>query len=565
MSENADGERELLDDLLTRLGASGADGGAHAELAREFQQVLGKTPYPAVLRVLRRELQGTDGATLKAMADRAFAAARKSREDRRWRECIWHLCFALPSYLLAGDLQDAATSLGNLGAAFFELHYYKDSIVIQRIALLYKVRFQRDSANVVRSLFLIAQASYKLGNYNDAIMYLQRAGELRSPNGERSDFERKTKYALDLLRQWHETLDNPRNGAAGEYMAGAERCEEDGESSAALVAYAAAVGGARQYEDAPIEARALLGAARLFYSQFSMHAEAAAQAAIAAVLAGKAGEAEEQVHAYQIQGLALMECGEFSAASSAFEAGLAVLSRESASRLELELGIGLAFTLFCSGSTEEGTGQLGHTLESALRVDTDEAVQVWYLRSAQLFRAADHLEAAIRVLKIAAERFGKAGIEGSRAADIYGELAQCYFTTGRGNAAVLALDQAITFAEQAGDEESVGRNYVHMACAYLDMNNIRLAATALRQAEPHVKACNDSALQSYFVSVATDAANRQLNTARIARTLSSSDPPIAGTEKQAFAMHLLRAQNRRSGARTTPQFHKRNSLTCTWN
>lgn len=543
MSEPTDGEREpWLDELLTRLGTSGADGGADAELAREFRLVLGKTPYPAALQELRREFQGTDGPTLKAIAERAFAAARKSREDRRWRECIWHLCFALPAYLLAGDLQDAATSLGNLGAGFSEIRYYKDAIILQRIALLYKMRFQRDPANVVRSLFLIAQASYKLGDYDNSIMYLQRAAELRPPNGERSDLERKTKNALDLLRQWHEALNNPRSKAAAEYLAEADRCEEDGESSAALVAYAAAAGRARLREDAPMEARALLRAACLFYSRFSLHAEAAAQAAIAAVLAGKAGEVEEQVEAYHVRGLALMECGEFSAASSAFEAGLAALPREPASRLELQLGIGLAFAFFSSGSMEEGSRRLGHALESASRVDADEAVQVWYLRSAQVFRAADHLEAAIRVLKTAAERFGKAGIKGRRAADVYSELAQCYFVSDRANAAVLALDQAITFAEQAGDEESVGRNYVNMACAYLDMDNVGLAVTALKQAEPHVKACNDSSLNSYFASVSVDAATRQLNSARIIKKLSSGGPSITGTEEQASAMHLLRAQ-----------------------
>jgi CHAT domain-containing protein/tetratricopeptide (TPR) repeat protein len=543
MSEPGNGEHELgFDDLLTRLGASGADGGADAELAREFRRVLGKTPYPAVLRVVRREFHGTDGATLKALAERAFAAARKSREDRRWRECVRHLCLALASYPLAGDLEGAATSLGNLGAGFAELHYYKDAIVLQRVALLYKARFQRDPANVVRSLFLIAQASYKLGNYGDAIMYLQRAGELRPANHERSDLERKAKNALDLLRQWRGALNNPPDKAVADCVADAERCEEEGESPAALVAYGRAAGHARLHEDAAIEARALLGAARLFYSRFSMHAEAAAQAAVAAVLARKVSAAEELVHAYQIQGLALMECGEFSTATSAFEAGLAALPREPPSRLEVELGIGLAFTLFCSGSMEEATRQLEHTLESASRVDADEAVQVWYLRSGQLFRAADYLEAAVRVLRAAVERFGKAGIEGRRVADIYSELAQCYFVSDRANAAVLALDQAITFSEQAGDEESVGRNYVHLACAYLDMQNIELAVIALRQAEPHVKACHDSSLDSYFRSVSMDAVNRQLKNALRAKTLSSGGTPIVGAEEQASAMHLLKAK-----------------------
>jgi tetratricopeptide (TPR) repeat protein len=543
MSEPGDGEPELrLDDLLTRLPALGADGGADAELAREFRRVLGNTPYHAVLRVLQRESQGMDGATLKAMAERAFAAARKSHEDRRWRECIRHLCFALASYLLAGDLQGAATSLGNLGAGFADLRYYKDAIVLQKIALLYKARFQRDPANMVRSLFLIAQANYKLGNYDDAILHLQRAGELRTPNDERNDLERRAKGALDLLHQWRENLNNPSNKAAAEYVADAERCEGEGKSPAALVAYARAAGRARLHEDAAIEARALLGAARLFYSRFSMHAEAAAQAGIAAALARKAGAAEEQVLTYQIQGLAMMEYGEFSAATSAFEAGLAALPREPPSRLELELGTGLAFTFFCSGAMEEGDRQLEHTLESASLVDADEAVQVWYVRSGQLFRAADHLEAAVRVLKAAAERFVKAGIQGRRVADVYSELAQCYFVSDRANAAVLALDQAITFAEQAGDAESVGRNYVNMACAYLDMDNVGLAVTALRQAEPHVKACSDSSLESYFASVSMDAASRQLNSALTAKRLNSGGPPIAGTEEQASAMHLLRAQ-----------------------
>jgi CHAT domain-containing protein len=542
MSEPFDIEREpWFGELLAQLRTSGTDNDEGVELGRQFQRVLEKTLYPIILRVLRREFRETDGTTLKSIADREFAAARKSHEDRRPRECIRHLCFALAAYLLAGDMQDAATSLGNLGAGLADLHYYSDAIVVQRIALLCKERFQRDQANVVRSWFLIAQANYKLGNYTDAIVHLQKASELRHPNDERSDLERRTRNALELMGHWHEALDNPPYQAA-ECLADAEQHEAEERSSDALMSYARAAGRARLDEDAVIETRALLGAARLFYSPFNMHTEAAAQSAIAAALARKAGAVEDRVRACQLQGLALMECGEFSAASSAFEVGLGALPHESSSRMELELGTSLAFTLFCSGSPEEATRQLEHTLEKASLVEADEALQMWYLRSGQLFRAADHLEAAIRVLKAAAERFREAGIEGRGAADVCSELAQCYFVSERVDAAILTLDQAITFAEQAGDEESVGRNYVNMACTYLDMNNAELAVTALSQAESHVQVCNDEALNSYFTSVSMDAMNRRLVRARMAQTRHSDGATIAGAEEQAPAIHLLRAQ-----------------------
>jgi CHAT domain-containing protein len=475
------------------------------------------------------------------MAERAFAAARKSNEDRRPRKCIWHLSFALAAYLLAGDLESATSALGNIGAAFADLHYYSDAIAIQRIALISKEQHQYDTANIVRSQFLIAKANYRLGNYDDTLFHLERAGGLRPPDNERSELERRTRDALDLLRQWQGALSCPSQNAA-ESLADGQRCERDGESSAALVAYAGAAGRARLSDDAAVEARARLGAACLFSSAFTMHPEAAAQAAIAAALAEKTGAADELVHAHQVQGTALMEYGEFSAACSAFEAGLAGLARQSASRLELELATGRSFALFCGGSPEDSARQLDQTLENASQIDADEAVQMWYLRSAQLFRAGDHLEAAIQILKAATQRIGAAGAESHRAADIHSELAQCYFVSDRADDAVRTLDQAITFAEQAGDERSIGRNYVNMACAYLDIDKPELAVTALTQAEPHVEASQDHALQSYFSSVSMDAAARALRRACRAAVGPPESSPIGGVESHSSTTHLLRAK-----------------------
>jgi hypothetical protein len=85
------------------------------ELVVGLMNALAGTPFPAIYAQTVRRARNADRTQLSGEAGRAFAVAREAREDGRPRLCIAHLSFALAGYLVAGEEQDAATSLGNIG------------------------------------------------------------------------------------------------------------------------------------------------------------------------------------------------------------------------------------------------------------------------------------------------------------------------------------------------------------------------------------------------------------------------------------------------------------------
>jgi tetratricopeptide (TPR) repeat protein len=540
--EPPDAETERwLSELLRQFGRRSPSAGEDSELGRELRSALRDTPYREIFQSLLRDARTADATGLRARATEAFDAARVAHRDDRPRTCILHLYFALAASTLAGDIQDAATSLGNLGTEFDAIGDYAKALPIQRAAMLLKQQFENSPENVVRSLVLIGSAEYYRGNYDECVASLQKARELSSLPEEWSDLQRKAERALELQRRWRDASQAPIGQPAADCMRDAGRIAAAGDAEGAVISYGRAVAGARMDHDAEVvELQALVQAASLFQQPLNMYAEAAVQAGSAAALAHSMGASGQEASAARIQAQALMETGSFVEACAAFEAGLAALQRRAPSVLELELGIGLAFALYSCDRPNEAGRQVEQTLEGASRVDPGDEVERWYIGSGRLFQRTDHLEVAIRILTAGAERFDALGIADANVAGIYEALARCYFVLNRPEVAISILDRAITCAEQVRDEFGIGWSYLDMAWAYLRMNNADLAEHALEQAEPHVNASGDPGLSDYFYSTGSEVSTLQARRLHATLTL---DPDIeVGTVGQVAAIHLLQSK-----------------------
>ena len=208
----------------------------------------------------------------------------------------------------------------------------------------------------------------------------------------------------------------------------------------------------------------------------------------------------------------------------------------------VKLGAGLAFAQFSSDLPDEAGREIDLTLENALRVDPGEDVQDWYLSSGRLFRSADYIEAAIRILSSGTERFAALGIADYRVADMYADLAQCYYMMNHPDKAISILDRAISCAEQIGDAILIGRNYLHLALAYTRMNNAALAMAAVKKAEPFCDSSGDPELSAYFAAATQGIAELSIKGMAPATLSESAANTEIGTTGQAGMIQWLRVQ-----------------------
>jgi tetratricopeptide (TPR) repeat protein len=495
----------------------GRDPGEHAASPHGFELALSSTPYPLIFQMLVRKTVGLDAQAIQALATEAFADARQAHRDGRPRTTIIHLYSALAYNTLAGNLDDTATSLGNLAMEFSLIGDYPKATVLQEAALVLKRDLGRFPANIARSLLLLAEADYYMGDYTRCRQRLAEAQEIHTFE-EIAALDAKAQRAIELRGNWDKAVNTYQSGSVRESMRDARAYADSGEPEKALLAYAHTVACARRDRDVRIEMGALFSAASLFYVPLNMYGDAAEQADRSARLAEEQGLFIQEASALKIKGQSLSEAGHFSAALLAFQEGLAALQHSDISVLNCELAGLLSFALLSSNQLEDANVYLDYALDTAARLSPVDALQQWFLVLGHLFRADDFLEAAMRVLRAGVELFEKLSLATHRVVCIYEELARCCFVLNRPNEAIEILDRGIRCAEEAKDDSGQGRSYVNMAWAYLRMNDVEAAKKAIDQAEPHVDASADKALQVYFTDTGMEIINRE--TAKLLRDVS---------------------------------------------
>ena len=490
-----------------------------SDLAEQLRQALHDTPYPFILSSLQRHALGADATALRTVAEEAFAAARNAKSASRYRACILHLYVALAGNLIAGELEDASTAMGNLAMAFSALSDYSRALPIQRAALRLKQDYQNSPENVYRSFVLIAEIHFYTGDYAQCIAQLEQANELIPLHRQWSDLKENASRALEFQRIWRDSKNaKPLQGLVA-YQRSADQAAASGDFAAEIRAYGESAARARLDGDRVAEARALLQVAELSFDSLRMYADAAEHAADAANLARQCESRDVHSQASYIQGKALLETGGFTHAAAAFEAGLAAMQgRQEPTLLELKLMVGSALALSWTDEREPAVRLLDRAISRAQQMLNDARLPGCFAAWGSTFRSHDHIDLAIHLLTSSIELLERNRIAGGDVAAIYSELAHCYFVTDQFHEALETLDLAIGHGKQLGDNARIGRSYVNMAAVYLRLDDVDTAQFALDDAEPYVNRSADDSLSAYYGEVLGEVAHRMLWRIRKPRT-----------------------------------------------
>jgi hypothetical protein len=138
----------------------------------QIEELWEGTPFLEMMQFARVTGEGKDKTILHALAGEAFAGARnaRGRDSAATRE---FLCLALAYYLLAGELQDAATALGNLAMLYESDQQFDIALRLQRHALALKVNGGALPEAIARSHWLMGRAHAALGDYRAARSEMQ--------------------------------------------------------------------------------------------------------------------------------------------------------------------------------------------------------------------------------------------------------------------------------------------------------------------------------------------------------------------------------------------------------
>ncbi|MET9160993.1 CHAT domain-containing protein [Streptomyces parvulus] len=518
MAEDDSAERglkEIADRLRRRTRSDSLD------LFERIRILLKDTGYPMLFDMAQAQARGADRTAMAAEGERAFATARTAREDGRRRLCVLHLSRAVAHCLLAGDMQMTSTSLGNLGMQLSELGRLRLGTAVQQTAAELKRLIGAEPANVARSLMLIALNRFRQGAYADCLHHLQQAERVLEPNAERRDLADRARRAGELRLRFERTL---RTGEA--------------ESAEPVLTLAADAARARAAGDRGAEMRALFEAAEQFHTRLTMNAEAALYAAAAADLAADAADPLAHARALLLAGSARMECGEFRDAQDAFEAGVTVLRGVEAGLLEIELDACLALVLSLDGALDAAHGRIDMLLEKAARLPMNEGLQDGYARIGGGFKRMDDLAAAIKIFTAAGARLYEADMRNEGAFVLVNGLADCFLSLHQSENAIKVLDHALQQPRDGAHDAPIAHSHLHMARAYVLLNDTEQAQQALDRAEPYLSAAEDSWLDRYAMAVRNEVLH--LLVTRTVSVMAADTKAGAGSPGQEASVRLLR-------------------------